>query len=80
MNLKIFTAYELKYFQIPMRGVLVSNVELVEHYKQLRAHWCANEIGDNHINRAQETAEAYDEMLEALDDIGIMNMENAMEG
>ena len=63
-----------------MRGALVSNVELIEHYKQLRAHRCANEIGDNHINIAQETAEAHDEMLETLDDIGIMNLKNAMEG
>ena len=63
-----------------MRGTLISNVELVEHYKQIKAHWCANEMGDNRINTAQETSDAHDEMLEALDDIGIMNLKNAMEG
>ena len=62
-----------------MKGALISDINLVEHYKQIRAHWCATDIGDNRIT-AQETSEAHDEMLKALDDIGIMNLENAMEG
>lgn len=80
VNLEIFTTYELKHFQIPMRGTLISNMDLVEHYKQIRAHWCTNDVEDNRITMTQEMSEAHDDMLEALDDIGIMNLENTMEG
>ena len=80
MNLKNFTTYELKHFQIPMRGTLISNMDLVEHYKQMKAHRCANDVGDNRNTTAQEISEAHDDMLEALDDISIMNLENSMEG
>ena len=78
-NLKIFTTYELKHFQIPMKGILISNPSLVEHYKQIRAHWCGQDIGDNRI-ATQAPDGNNDDMIEALDDIGIMNLENAMEG
>ena len=50
VNLKIFTTYELKHFQIPMRGTLISNMDLDEHYKQMRAYWCADNVGDNHYD------------------------------
>ena len=33
LNMKIFTTYELKHFHIPMKGTLLSDVSLVEHYK-----------------------------------------------
>ena len=77
--MKIFTTYELKHFQIPMKGALLSNPSFVEHYKQIMAHWCGTDIGDNRI-ATQAPKEGHDDMIEALDDIGIMNLENAMEG
>ena len=77
LNLKIFTTYELKYFQISMKGMLITDVNLVEHYKQIQAYWRATDVYDYRIT-AQEPREAHDDMLEALDDIGIMNLENAM--
>ena len=79
LNLKIFTIYELKHFQIPMKGALISNPSLVEYYKQIRAHRCGTDIGDNRI-ATQATEESHDDMIEALDDIGIMNLENSMKG
>ena len=79
LNMKIFTTYELKHFQIPMKCALISNPSLVEHYKQIMAHWCGTDIGDNRI-ATQAPEEGHDDMIEALDDIGIMNLENAMEG
>ena len=62
-----------------MNGTLISDITLVEHYRQIRAHWCANDVGNNRITTTQETNEAHDDMLEALDDIGIMNLKNSME-
>ena len=79
LNMKIFTNYELKHFQIPMKSALISNPSLVEHYKQIRAHWCGTDIGDNRI-ATQATEESHDDMIDAMDDIGIMNLENSMEG
>ena len=76
--MKIFTTYELKCFQIPMKGALISNTSLVEHFKQIRAHWCGIDVGDNRIT-TQATEENHDDMIDALDDIGIMNLENALE-
>ena len=76
--MKIFTTSELKHFQIPMKGALISNPSLVEHYKHIRAYWCGTDIGDNRIP-TQAPEEGHDDMIEALDDIGIMNLENAME-
>ena len=58
-----------------MTGTLISNITLVEHYKQIQAHWCANDVGDNRITTAQEMTKAHDDMLEALGAIGIMNLE-----
>ena len=54
LNLKIFTTYELKHYQIPMKGTLILDINLVEHYKQIRAHWCVKDVGDNRIT-TQET-------------------------
>ena len=62
-----------------MKGALISNPSLDEHYKQIRLHWCGTDIGDNRI-ATQATAESHNDMIEALDDIGIMNLENSMEG
>ena len=68
--MKIFTTYKLKHFQIPMKGVLISNPSLDEHHEQIRAHWCGTDIGDNRI-ATQATEESHDNMIDALDDIGI---------
>ena len=61
-----------------MKRALLSDVSLVEHYKQIRAHWCAIDVGDNRIT-TQTTEENHDDMIDALDDIGIMNLENTLE-
>ena len=62
-----------------MKGTLILDINLVEHYKQIRAHWCATDVGINRIT-TQDTKETHDDDINALDDIGIMNLENAMEG
>ena len=87
LNLKIFTTYELKYFQIPTKGTLISDINLVEHYKQIGAYWCATDVGDNRIT-TQDTEETHDDDINALDDddinalddIGIMNLEKQWRG
>ena len=76
--MEIYTTYELKHFYIPMKDALFSDVSLVEHYRQIRAHWCGTDIGDHRIT-PQGTDEIRDDMIDALDDIGIMNLENALE-
>ena len=60
-----------------MQGTFILYINLVEHHKQIRAHRCATDVGDNRIT-TQDTEETHDDMIDALDDIGIMNLENAM--
>ena len=76
--MKMFTTYVFKHCQIPMKGAFLSDVSLVEHYKQIRAHWCSIDIGDNRIT-TQATEENHYDMIDTLDDIGIMNLENTLE-
>ena len=59
--------------------MLLLDISLVEHSKQIRAYWCGTDIGDNRIT-TQGTEETRDDVIDALDDIGIMNLENALEG
>ena len=77
INLKIYATYELNHFQVPMKGIPFTDVSLVEHYKQIRAQWCAIEVRDNRIEIEERMGE--NDYLDILDEIGIMNLENAME-
>ena len=77
VNLKIFAIYELKHFQVPMRSTLFTDVNLIEHYKQIRVQWCTIDVGYNGINVEEDIEEHND--VDILDDIGIMNLENAMD-
>ena len=51
---------------------------LVEHYKHIKAAWSLVEVGDHRIH-IQSDDEIVEENFE-LDEIGILNLGNAMEG
>ena len=62
----------MKYLRIPIRGTCYSDINLVEHYRQSRAAWHMIEVGDNRVSPSEGE-------LAAIDDIGIFNLENALE-
>ena len=78
INLKIFATYELKHFHIPIKGTFFSDVSLIEHYRKIRARWSLVTVGDNRIEVVDDMGEQPDD-IDILDEIGIMNLENAME-
>ena len=79
LNLKFYGTYDLKYLRVPIRGTCYSDVNLVEHYRQTRAAWHMVEVGDTRVHSEGEGFPLSDEEI-AMDDIGILNLENALEG
>ena len=79
LNLKIYGTYDLKYLRIPIRGTCYSDANLVEHYRQTRAAWHMIEVSVTRVHSEGEGFPLSDEEI-AMDDIGILNLENALEG
>ena len=58
---------------------------MTQHFREIRAQWMVAEVGDKRIVsqidelHLEETADN-DYAMDALDDVGIMNLGNMMEG
>ena len=62
-----------------MIGTCYFDANLVEHYIQTGAAWHMIEVGDNRVQPEGEGFPLLDEELATMDDIGILNIENALE-
>ena len=78
LNLQFYETNDLKYLCIPVRGTYYSDANLVEHYRQTRAAWHMIEVSVTRVHSEGEGFPLSDEEV-AMDDIGILNLENALE-
>ena len=77
LNLRIYGTYELKHLHIPIKGRCFTDVNIVEHYKQIKVIWSKIEVGDHGIQIKEEDLMGKEDF--ALDDISILNIENSMD-
>ena len=79
---KIYGEFELKKLKIPFEGQIDMQPELPYHLKKIRAQWTAVEVCDKGmVSQVDEQhMEGGEDDDFAIDEVGLMNLENMMEG
>ena len=79
---KIYGEFELKKLKIPFEGQIDMQPELTYHLKEIWAQWMGVEVGDKRIVSQvdEQHMEGGEDDDFAIDKIGLMNLENMMEG
>ena len=79
-DLKIFEGFHLSRLSIPFVGRLDLKPAITEHLRETRAQWLAITIGD-----VQMVNQTYHQRIDdtdddfAIDEVGLLNLESAME-